>query len=65
MVEQETRKGKKKKGKQERKLAFDIGEVFSPDKAKKEDFDLDQASALYRARKGEAGTRRSPPPTEE
>lgn len=57
MVEQETKKSRKKKDEKE-KLAFEIGEVFSPDKAKKEDFELDQESAAYRARKGEAGDRK-------
>jgi hypothetical protein len=58
LVEQETKKSRKKKEEEKEKLAFEIGEVFSPDKAKKEDFELDQESASYRARKGEAGDRK-------
>lgn len=58
MVEQEVKRSRKKKEDEKEKLAFEIGEVFSPDKAKKEDFELDQDSAAYRARKGEAGDRK-------
>jgi hypothetical protein len=58
LVEQDVKRARKKKGDGDEKLAFEIGEVFTPEKAKKEDFELDQESATYRARKGESGDRR-------
>ncbi|MEW5759858.1 MAG: hypothetical protein AB1779_03735 [Candidatus Thermoplasmatota archaeon] len=49
----------KKKNEEEIKLEFEAGKVFSPDEAKKEDFnlDLDKESDRYKARKGEGGDR--------
>ncbi len=58
-TEQEMQVQKKtKKKKEEEKLAFQLGEVFTPGTNKEKDFELDQESAIYRARKGQGGDRR-------
>jgi len=49
----------KKRKKQEKKLEFEAGKVFTPGEAKEEDFELDLDSARYRASKGEGGDRRA------
>jgi len=49
----------KRKKKEERKLEFEAGKVFSPGEAKEEDFELDLDSARYHAQKGEGGDRRT------
>ncbi len=49
----------KKRKKQEKKLEFEAGKVFSPGEVKEEDFELDLDSARYRAQKGEGGDRRA------
>ncbi len=49
----------KKRKKQEKKLEFEAGKVFSPGEVKEEDFELDLDSARYRASKGEGGDRRA------
>ncbi len=49
----------KKRKKQEKKLEFEAGKVFSPGEVKEEDFELDLDSARYRAQKGQGGDRRS------
>ncbi len=49
----------KKRKKQEKKLEFEAGKVFSPGEVKEEDFELDLDSARYRASKGQGGDRRA------
>lgn len=54
---------RRKKQKEEKKLAFEIGKVFSPtDKEQEEDENLfkeiERDAATFRAAKGQAGTRR-------
>ena len=49
----------KKRKKQEKKLEFEAGKVFSPGEVKEEDFELDLDSARYKASKGEGGDRRA------
>ncbi len=49
----------KKRKKQEKKLEFEAGKVFSPGEVKEEDFELDLDSARYRAQKGQGGDRRA------
>ena len=58
MPEQEVQAPRKGKMKKDEKLSFQLGEVFSPGQAKEKDFELDQESAIYRARKGQGGDRR-------
>jgi hypothetical protein len=58
MPQQVEEKPKKRK-KQEKKLEFEAGKVFSPGEVKEEDFELDLDSARYRASKGEGGDRRA------
>lgn len=49
----------KKRKKQEKKLEFEAGKVFSPGEVKEEDFELDLDSARYKASKGQGGDRRA------
>ncbi|HYM38989.1 MAG TPA: hypothetical protein VEY12_02440 [Thermoplasmata archaeon] len=49
----------KKRKKQEKKLEFEAGKVFTPGEAKEEDFELDLDSARYKASKGQGGDRRA------
>lgn len=49
----------KKRKKQEKKLEFEAGKVFSPGEVKEEDLELDLDSARYRAQKGQGGDRRT------
>ena len=49
----------KKRKKQEKKLEFEAGKVFSPGEVKEEDFELDLDSARFRAAKGQGGDRRA------
>ncbi len=49
----------KKRKKQEKKLEFEAGKVFSPGEVKEEDFELDLDSARYKAQKGQGGDRRA------
>lgn len=57
-TEQDVQPQKKSKKKKDEKMTFQLGEVFSPGQAKEKDFELDQESAIYRARKGQGGDRR-------
>ena len=50
---------KQRKKSEPKKLEFEAGKVFSPGEAKNEDFELDLASARYKAQKGEGGDRRT------
>jgi len=58
-MEQQVEQTPRKKKKQEKKLEFEAGKVFSPGEAKDEDLDLDLDSARYKAQKGEGGDRRT------
>lgn len=49
----------KKRKKQEKKLEFEAGKVFSPGEVKEEDFELDLESAKFKAQKGQGGDRRT------
>jgi len=46
-MEQQVEQAPRKKKKQDKKLEFEAGKVFSPGKAKEEDVDLDLDSARY------------------
>ncbi len=59
MAEQEVERPQKRKKKEEKKLEFEAGKVFSPSEAKEEDFELDLDSARYKAQKGQGGDRRT------
>ncbi len=49
----------KRKKKDEKKLEFEAGKVFTPGEVKEEDFELDLDSARYHAVKGQGGDRRT------
>lgn len=49
----------KKRKKQEKKLEFEAGKVFTPGEVKEEDFELDLEASRFRAQKGEGGDRRT------
>ncbi len=49
----------KRKKKEDKKLEFEAGKVFTPGEVKEEDFELDLDSARYKAVKGEGGDRRT------
>ena len=49
----------KKRKKQEKKLEFEAGKVFTRGEVKEEDFELDLVSAHFRAQKGVGGDRRA------
>ena len=49
----------KRKKKEEKKLEFEAGKVFTPSEAKEEDFELDLDSARFKAQKGQGGDRRT------
>ena len=59
MAEQQVEKPQKRKKKEEKKLEFEAGKVFTPGEVKEEDFELDLDSARFRAQKGEGGDRRT------
>ena len=48
---------KRKKKKQDKKIEFDVGKVFSPEK--EEDVELDLGAARFKAQKGQGGDRRN------
>jgi hypothetical protein len=58
-MEQQVEQAPRKKKKQDKRLEFEAGKVFSPGKAKEEDMDLDLDSARYKAQKGQGGDRRT------
>ena len=58
-MEQQVEQKPRKKKKDDKKLEFEAGKVFSPGQAKEEDMDLDLDSARYKAQKGEGGDRRT------
>jgi len=49
----------KRKKKDEKKLEFEAGKVFTPGEVKEEDFELDLDSSRYKAVKGQGGDRRT------
>ncbi len=49
----------KRKKKEDKKLEFEAGKVFTPGEVKEEDFELDLDSARFKAVKGEGGDRRT------
>ena len=59
MAGQEVEKPQKKKKKEQKKLEFEAGKVFSPGEAKEEDFELDLESGRFKAQKGQGGDRRT------
>src|SRR2546422_6844483 len=65
-MQQQVEERPKKRKKQEKKLEFEAGKVFTPGEVKEEDFELDLDSARFKAQKGQGGDRRAghlfPPP---
>src|SRR2546428_6325458 len=65
-MQKQVKERPKKRKKQEKKLEFEAGKVFTPGEVKEEDFELDLDSARFKAQKGEGGDRRAghfrPPP---
>src|SRR2546422_9171622 len=65
-MQQQVEERPKKRKKQEKKLEFEAGKVFTPGEVKEEDFELDLDSARFKAQKGQGGDRRGlpffPPP---
>jgi len=59
MAEQKVEQPQKRKKKEQKKLEFEAGKVFTPSEAKEEDFELDLESSRFKAQKGEGGDRRS------
>ncbi|HEV8595584.1 MAG TPA: hypothetical protein VGR51_08660 [Thermoplasmata archaeon] len=59
MAEQQVEKPQKRKKKEEKKLEFEAGKVFTPSEAKEEDFELDLESSRFHAQKGQGGDRRT------
>src|SRR3989442_9243300 len=60
-MQQQVEERPKKRKKQEKKLEFEAGKVFTPGEVKEEDFELDLDSARFKAQKGEGGDRRAAP----
>src|SRR3989442_12899223 len=58
-MQQQVEERPKKRKKQEKKLEFEAGKVFTPGEVKEEDFELDLDSARFKAQKGEGGDRRA------
>lgn len=56
--EQEQLQPQKKK-KEQKKLEFEAGKVFTPAEAKDEDFLLDLDASRFKAQKGQGGDRRT------
>lgn len=59
MAEQQVEQPQKRKKKEQKKLEFEAGKVFTPSEAKEEDFELDLESSKFRAQKGQGGDRRA------
>ena len=59
MSQQQVEPKPKRKKREEKKLEFEPGKVFTPGEAKEEDLELDLESARFRAQKGEGGDRRT------
>src|SRR3989442_6991420 len=57
-MQQQVEERPKKRKKQEKKLEFEAGKVFTPGEVKEEDFELDLDSARFKAQKGQGGDRR-------
>ena len=58
-MSQQAEERPKKRKKQEKKLEFEAGKVFSPGEVKEEDFELDLEAAHFKAQKGQGGDRRA------
>ena len=58
-MSQQAEERPKKRRKQEKKLEFEAGKVFTPGEVKEEDFELDLEAARFKAQKGEGGDRRT------
>jgi len=59
MQQQAEPRPQKRKKKEEKKLEFEPGKVFTPGEVKEEDFQLDLESAKFKAVKGQGGDRRT------
>jgi len=59
MQQQAEPRPQKRKKKEEKKLEFEAGKVFTPGEVKEEDFELDLESSRFKAVKGEGGDRRT------
>ena len=59
MQQQAEPRPQKRKKKEEKKLEFEAGKVFSPGEVKEEDFELDLEASKFRAQKGQGGDRRT------
>lgn len=59
MQQQVEPRPQKRKKKEEKKLEFEPGKVFTPGEVKEEDFQLDLESSKWKAQKGQGGDRRT------
>ena len=59
MSQQQVEPKPKRKKREEKKLEFEPGKVFTPGEVKEEDLELDLESARFKAQKGEGGDRRT------
>jgi len=59
MSQQQVEAKPKRKKRDQKKLEFEPGKVFTPVEAKEEDLELDLESAKFHAQKGQGGDRRS------
>ena len=59
MSQQQVEPKPKRKKREEKKLEFEPGKVFTPGEVKEEDLELDLEAAHFKAQKGEGGDRRT------
>ena len=59
MSQQQVEPKPKRKKREEKKLEFEPGKVFTPGEVKEEDLELDLEAARYKAQKGQGGDRRT------
>jgi len=59
MQQQAEPRPQKRRKKEEKKLEFEPGKVFTPGEVKEEDFQLDLESSKWKAQKGQGGDRRT------
>jgi len=59
MQQQAEPRPQKRKKKEEKKLEFEPGKVFTPGEVKEEDFELDLENSRWKAQKGQGGDRRT------
>ena len=57
MQQQAEPRPQKRKKKEEKKLEFEPGKVFTPSEVKEEDFQLDLESSKWKSQKGQGGDR--------